>query len=52
MADKATVKNVKGARPVETTMKQPKTAAGELVKSPDLVMQRKLKGRRLIGGPR
>src|SRR5262245_43922041 len=52
MAAQVTVKNVKkGAKPVDTTMKEP-SAQRDLVQAPDLVMQRKLKGQRLIGGRR
>jgi hypothetical protein len=51
MAEQVTVKKVKGARPVDTTMKAP-SKERDLVQSPDLVMQRKLKGQRLIGGRR
>jgi hypothetical protein len=51
MAEQVTVKKVKGARPVDTTMREP-SKDRDLVQSPDLVMQRKLKGQRLIGGRR
>ena len=51
MASKVTVKDVKGARPGATTMKEP-SVQRDLVQSPDLAMQRKLKGKRLIGGRR
>jgi hypothetical protein len=51
MAEHVTVKNVKGGKPVETQMKAP-SATRDLVQAPDLVMQRKLKGQRLIGGRR
>jgi hypothetical protein len=51
MAEQVTKKNIKTARPGTTTMKEPSTER-DLVQSPDLVMQRKLKGQRLIGGRR
>ena len=46
-----TKKDVKGARPVSTTMQEP-SVKRDIVQSPDLTMQRKLKGKRLIGGRR
>jgi hypothetical protein len=51
MAEQVTVKNVKKLPPVTTTMKEP-SAKRDVVQSPDLTMQRKLKGQRLIGGRR
>lgn len=51
MAEQVTKKNVKGARPEDTTMREP-SEKRDLVQSPDLVLQRKLKGNRLIGGRR
>src|SRR5262245_10921016 len=51
MADRVTVKPVKKLPPVSTEMQEP-SAKRDLVQAPDLVMQRKLKGQRLIGGRR
>ena len=51
MATQVTKKDVKGARPGTTTMKEP-SVQRDLTQSPDLTMQRKLKGKRLIGGRR
>jgi hypothetical protein len=46
-----TVKAVKKLPPVSTEMQEP-SARRDLVQAPDLTMQRKLKGKRLIGGRR
>lgn len=51
MASQVTMKDVKGVKPVETVMREP-SAKRDLVQSPDLTMQRKLKGKRAIGGRR
>ena len=48
---RVTKKDVKTARPADTEMREP-SEKRDLVQSPDLVMQRKLKGNRLIGGRR
>lgn len=53
MAEQLTVKSVKKLPPVSTKMKPVGTEGRDIVQSPDLVMQRKVKGAgRAIGGRR